>query len=262
MAEARAEGELKGWPESALRQPCTDNPGKPSAIMAFRCIFAWQNPNDPTCRELIMRWVLRGGAFCCAMTVSLVLAWYSAMALARDRAMQVHDVPRGGRNALLHSIAGAETYTAFRRIGFGRERALRSAEFLGYCNEWMEHWTKRMDVTAEVYKDLHNNLYGVVAAQWLREAGYADTGANRRAVLAWLVKQRHMPWWPQDMDNGLSTQRFETGPAMRFYEARRAELRNEMAWVMDRERASMASHLKRAERSLPPTYERRARPPQ
>jgi hypothetical protein len=195
-----------------------------------------------------MRQWLRRAVFGAVLCVSTIIGWYSAMGLARDRAMRAHDVPRGGRNALLHSIAGAETYTAFRRIGFGRERALRSAEFLGYCNEWLEHWTKRMDVTAEVYKDLHNNLYGVVVAQWLNEAGFANTGANRRAVLAWLVKERRMPWWPQDMDSGLSTERFETGPAMRLYETRRAELRNKMARVMDRDRALIAGLLKRAGR--------------
>jgi hypothetical protein len=193
-----------------------------------------------------MRQWLRRAAFGAVLCVPTIFGWYSAMGLARDQAMRTHEVPRGGRNALLHSIAGAETYTAFRRIGFGRERALRTAEFLGYCNEWLEHWTKRMDVTAEVYKDLHNNLYGVVVAQWLKEAGHANSSANRRAVLAWLVKQRRLPWWPQDMDSGLSTERFETGPAMRFYEARRMALRNEMARVLDRDRQLIAGHLKRA----------------
>jgi hypothetical protein len=243
----RAGGRWFGEPaKRILRGPCTENPGKTSLFKMFRCKLAVQKQTGPACRELTMRWVLRGSVVGLAVTVSMVFGWYGAMAAARDRAMHVHDVPRGGRNALLHSIAGAETYTAFRRIGFGRERALRATELLGYCNEWLEHWTKRLDVTAEVYKDLHNNLYGVVVAQWLQEAGYANTGANRRAVLAWLVKERRMPWWPLDLDNRLSTERFETAPAMRLYEARQVVLRNEMVQILGRDRELIAGHLKRA----------------
>jgi hypothetical protein len=170
--------------------------------------------------------------------------WYAAMGLARDHAMQRFDVPRGARNALLHSLAGAETYTVFRTIGFGRERALRTTEWLGYCNEWFEHATKRMDHTAEVYKDLNNNLYGIVVAAWLKETGIGSTSRNRMGVLAWLLRERHIPWWPSDMDTGLSHDQFETAPAMRLYEANRTDLRNRMAELLDQRRPDILDWLK------------------
>jgi hypothetical protein len=167
------------------------------------------------------------------LALAPVIDWYAAMGLARDHVMRTFDVPRGGRNALLHSVAGAETYIAFRRLGFGKERALRSTEWLGYCNEWFEHATKRLDHTAEVYKDLHNNLYGIVVAAWLKEVGIGNTLGNRMGVLAWLVRERHMPWWPSDIDTGLPHDQFETAPAMRLYEANRTELRNQMAVLLN-----------------------------
>jgi hypothetical protein len=190
---------------------------------------------------------LRLGLFAALAIVSvlLVVGWYTAMNVRRDKALSEHNVPRVARNALLHSIAGADTYSAFRRIGFGRDRALRSTEFLGYCNEWFEHWTKRMDVTAEVYKDLHNNLYGVTVAAWLEATGLRNSRQNRAAVLAWLTRERRMPWWPAEMASGLPLDRYETAPAMRFYEGRRAELRNAMRDELNTHRTEIVAWMGR-----------------
>jgi len=76
-------------------------------------------------------------------------------------------------NAIKHAYAAAEVYSLLRPIA-GPGVASCAVITFGEWNEYAERYVKyTTDWSAEVYKDLRNNIAGIAAAEWLyNEAGY------------------------------------------------------------------------------------------
>lgn len=78
-------------------------------------------------------------------------------------------------NAIKHAYAAAEVYSLLRPIA-GAGIASCAVITFGEWNEYAERYVKyTTDWSAEVYKDLRNNMAGIAAAEWLyNEAGYVS----------------------------------------------------------------------------------------
>ncbi|MGL4634991.1 MAG: hypothetical protein ACRCWF_03335 [Beijerinckiaceae bacterium] len=180
-----------------------------------------------------------------AVVVTLVASWYAIIGTARSYALRAYDVPRGASNAILHAYAGAETYATFRKAGFGKRRAEVWTVRLGYGNEWFEHIVKRMDSTAEVYKDLHNNHYGITAARWLEDNNQSSSASNRLRLIAWLAKEKAIPWWPGNLEIKLSQDVFDPLPAIQLYKVNRADIVREASSLLNDRAMAIAAVLAR-----------------
>jgi hypothetical protein len=111
---------------------------------------------------------------------------------ARERRMW------GGSNAIKHTFAASETYTRL-NLMFSDETSRRLALDLGEWNERGEAYIAHdPDIQAESYKDMRNNIYGVVGAFWLKD-GYSVTDSQTRLRLAgYLAKQRELYFYAED----------------------------------------------------------------
>lgn len=80
------------------------------------------------------------------------------------------------RNALKHAAAAAGFYAMLRTVGFSRLIAEKTVVELGYLNERAELVFKRgkRDTTAEIIKDLHNNMVGIGVAHWMEGLNVDD----------------------------------------------------------------------------------------
>lgn len=166
-------------------------------------------------------------AFAAGLVVAAVLSasvFYAVMGTARSYALRAYDAPRGASNAILHAYAAAETYAAARAIGMGRRRAAAMTEWLGHLNEWAEFHGKRLDDTAEVYKDLHVNLMGITAARWLEAREGRRWPVARLRLVTALAKQGELPWWSTDPRLPSMPAGHDPSPAMVRYAAERSRI--------------------------------------
>lgn len=83
-------------------------------------------------------------------------------------------LPAYAANGLRHSLAAADTYAVLRLTGLSSARAANVTEKLGVLNEYKEYYfrpVRRRDPTREIYKDLHNNVVGILSAEKLEGEG-------------------------------------------------------------------------------------------
>jgi hypothetical protein len=101
-------------------------------------------------------------------------------------------------NSLKHGLAAAELYAHLRPV-LGDDDAADLTIFIGEMVEVLEQHTKHeTDVAREVYKDLRNNLYGVVAARWMEGAGGSDDRQSRLRLIGWLAETDALADWAED----------------------------------------------------------------
>ncbi len=95
----------------------------------------------------------------------------------------------GGANAIKHAFAASETYTRL-NLFFSDETSRRLALDFGEWNERGEaYFAHEPDIQSESYKDMRNNIYGVVGAFWLKD-GYGVTDFETRLRLAGYLATR------------------------------------------------------------------------
>jgi hypothetical protein len=101
-------------------------------------------------------------------------------------------------NSLKHGFAAAELYARLRPI-FGADNAADIVVWTGEMIERVEQVVNHdTDVARETYKDLHNNLYGIVAARWMERAGGTSDMTTRLKLLGWLAETHGLADWAED----------------------------------------------------------------
>jgi hypothetical protein len=104
----------------------------------------------------------------------------------------------GARNSIQHAYAAAQAYGWLRTVGLSRDNATDAVIQLGYLNEWFENDVQsRDDSTAEIYKDLNNNMSGIVAAQWLENCETRQSGGELQVTGA-LAQAKSLFYKPTD----------------------------------------------------------------
>lgn len=131
---------------------------------------------------------------------SLTAAFYGGMTWAARQEAERRGLPSEARNSIQHAFAAMEIYALFRRIGLSRHRSAHGTIWLGYLNERAEATFKwRRDSTAEVYKDLHNNLLGMIGGR-VAEACRGSLGSinSRIAAVGEMAARRQLAWRQTD----------------------------------------------------------------
>jgi hypothetical protein len=101
-------------------------------------------------------------------------------------------------NALKHGFAAAELYARLRLV-FGANNAADLTVWTGEMLERLEqHVNHDRDVAREVYKDLHNNLYGIAAARWMDASSGSSDMQTRLKLLGWLAETHGLADWAED----------------------------------------------------------------
>lgn len=133
-----------------------------------------------------------------AAPVGGALVVFVGAAKAASWEIKRRGLPWRDHNALKHAYASAELYALLRPF-LSPEKAQRIVLTLGEINERMEVYLKHdPDWSRESYKDMRNNLYGVVASEWLyNEAGYT-LPTTRLALIGKLVELRLLVPQPSD----------------------------------------------------------------
>lgn len=110
-----------------------------------------------------------------AILILLPLAFYgwfetSARSIVRERSLD----PQFG-NALKHALASSYLYSGLRLLGIRASVSEAAVIRAGLFNEFAELYVKRgkPDTTAEIMKDLQNNMVGISLAKWLEGNGTA-----------------------------------------------------------------------------------------
>jgi hypothetical protein len=136
-------------------------------------------------------------ALCIAVPLVLAVTFFVSMQmLARDQATRL-GLP-GSKNSIQHAYAAAETYAWLRMVGFGSGTATEAVVRLGYLNEYFENGIRsRDDSTAEIYKDLNNNLSGIIAAAWLEQCP-DQPPASRLETIGELAKTKAIFYFAND----------------------------------------------------------------
>ena len=110
--------------------------------------------------------------------------WFEANArsIVRERSL---DNKYG--NALKHALATSYLYSSLRFVGFPVSIAEMAVIRAGLSNEFAELYVKRgkSDTTAEIMKDLQNNVVGISLAKWREE----NNGPTRDEMLVTLGEQ-------------------------------------------------------------------------
>ena len=133
-----------------------------------------------------------------AALVLLVSAPFYFFAKVADREIARRGLSAAEHNSLKHGFAAAELYARLRPI-FGADTAEDIVVWTGEMIERVEQITKHdTDVAREVYKDLHNNLYGIVAARWMEASGGSSDMTTRLKLLGWLAETRGLADWAED----------------------------------------------------------------
>lgn len=99
-------------------------------------------------------------------------------------------------NSVKHAFAAGELFLFLKSLGFETKTARTLVFKLGALNEWMEYYTalpQTRDYTAEIMKDLLNNLYGVEIAAWWKETAPDSSWDAHLKIIAKLTKQEVLP---------------------------------------------------------------------
>jgi hypothetical protein len=101
--------------------------------------------------------------------ILLPLAFYgwfeaSARSIVRERSLDPHF-----GNAIKHALASSYLYSGLRSVGVPASVSEAAVIRVGLFNEFAELYVKRgkPDTTAEIMKDLQNNMVGISLAKWL-----------------------------------------------------------------------------------------------
>lgn len=117
-------------------------------------------------------------AFCIGLS-----AFYGIMKWAAHHELDRAHLPRAAFNSVQHAYAAAETYAWLRFSGLSPDTSQSWAIRLGVMNEWFENgWRHIDDDTAEIYKDLANNLAGITASRWLEPCGFTRPRTRLRLI--------------------------------------------------------------------------------
>jgi hypothetical protein len=118
-----------------------------------------------------------------ALPLLFALLSYSAFAHAASYEIRRSGLSPDDHNAIKHAYASAEIYSAMRPL-LGHETSAGATLWLGEANERIERYVKHQpDFSQESYKDMRNNLTGVVAADWLyQRAGWTWPGTRLKLV--------------------------------------------------------------------------------
>jgi hypothetical protein len=104
-----------------------------------------------------------------AVPLLFAVLGYSAFAHAASYEIRRSGLSPDDHNAIKHAYASAEIYSAMRPV-LGHGAAAGATLWFGEANERVERYVKHQpDYSQESYKDMRNNLAGVVAANWLYE---------------------------------------------------------------------------------------------
>lgn len=122
-------------------------------------------------------------ALAVVLCLGAVVASYAAFARAASYEIRRSALPPVTHNAIKHAYTSAEIYSVIRPV-LGADLSERLVLRMGEGNERMEKYIKHEpDWSRESYKDMRNNLTGVVAAEWLhREAGWAWPSTRLRLI--------------------------------------------------------------------------------
>lgn len=128
----------------------------------------------------------------------LLAAPFYIFAKMADGEVARRSLGEGDHNSLKHGLAAAELYATLRPV-LGSDYAADLTIVIGEMVEVIEQHTKHeTDVAREVYKDLHNNLYGVVAARWMEGAGGSNDRQSRLRLVGWLAETDALADWAED----------------------------------------------------------------
>jgi hypothetical protein len=150
------------------------------------------------------------------VTATLALAFYGTMNWAARFETDRSGTSPSARNSIQHAFAAAETYAALRIVYVPDAWAVSLAVNLGLLNEHAEAWFKwPRDTTREVYKDLHNNMIGIIAAQTAMHCARTPNARLRligqlaaNQTLIWKSGDARVPDLPQPLQLQLATARF------------------------------------------------------
>lgn len=146
--------------------------------------------------EALRKLVLVIGAL--AVLFGLFSAPFYIFAKIADEEIARRGLSDSDHNSLKHGFAAAELYAHLRPV-FGADNAadltLWTGEMIERLEQYVNHET---DVAREVYKDLYNNLYGVIAARWMEGAGGSDDRQSRLRLIGWLAETDALADWAED----------------------------------------------------------------
>jgi len=160
-----------------------------------------------------------------ALLASPVLALAALMhgfSLAASLEIRNRNLPAADHNAIKHAYAAAEVYSWLRPL-MGAQTAARVVIRLGETNEWAERYVKpQVDWSPETYKDLHNNLAGIEASEWLyAQAGFTSPFTRLRLIgrlaedkdLAASHEDPRIPPLPMRTDDGTAIRKMQEDEA-------------------------------------------------
>jgi hypothetical protein len=160
--------------------------------------------------------------------VAAAAVFYGSMNWAARHEADRRGLPSGARNSIQHAYAAVETYVALRRIGLSHPRAVHGTVWLGYLNEWAEAIFKWPgDSTAEVYKDLHNNLLGAIGGH-VAEVCRGSFGSfnERLSGIGAMAERRQLAWRQTDSRVPPFTGPLNVGQAIARHEADQQAIAN------------------------------------
>jgi hypothetical protein len=142
-----------------------------------------------------------------------------------------------------HAFAAAELYSKARWL-VSHQSAEWAVNGLGELNERVEQHVKHdRDVSPEVYKDLRNNVYGIVAARWLREKFDRTNATTILRLIGWLAKQGELPAYYDDPRLPKLPLRHDAGTAIQLMRVDERGLAEGFAATLDRNRDAIVADL-------------------
>jgi hypothetical protein len=128
----------------------------------------------------------------------LFIAPFVIFAKIADGEIARRGLTEADHNSLKHALAASELYAHLQPV-LGADNAADLTVLIGELVERLEQYTKHeTDVAREVYKDLRNNLYGVIAARWMEDAGGSDDYQSRLRLIGWLAETDALADWAED----------------------------------------------------------------
>jgi hypothetical protein len=133
-----------------------------------------------------------------AVLFGLFSAPFYIFSKVADQEIARRGLSEAEHNSLKHGFAAAELYARLRPV-FGQDNAADLTVWTGELIERLEqHLNHDRDVARESYKDLHNNLYGVVAARWMEASSGSTDMKVRLKLLGWLAETHGLADWAED----------------------------------------------------------------
>jgi hypothetical protein len=124
------------------------------------------------------------------LCVGAVVASYAGFAHAASFEIRRRHLSPETHNAIKHAYTSAEIYALIRPL-LGADLSGRLVVMMGEGNERMEKYVKHStDWSRESYKDMRNNLTGMVAAEWLYQTAGWQWPNTRLRLIGQLAQDR------------------------------------------------------------------------